>query len=254
MCQRGAIMMARRGASFEQILSHYYRGVTLTRIESAKHVAPEREELKPPRAHKKPVKPVTQRPTPRRPAQPAVIQKPRVAEPQIQAEPITPRVQAPAPRVSAPVVETVAPIEPPTPLFEPSAPVETAPIAPMPTAQPSQAESEPTVQPVSAAPPIIAEADLPALEQVVIGTGKRMHVDHLPGARMIAGALLRAGIAVSIEDPRGNRTIVFSGSAVHYGAGGFETVVDEDGAYHVTIDGHALLVHVRGETVFIHAE
>jgi hypothetical protein len=71
---------------------------------------------------------------------------------------------------------------------------------------------------------------------------------------MIAGCLPRAGIAVSIEDGRGNKTLVFSGNAVHYGAGGFEAVVAEDGRYLVTIGRRVIEVNVQGETAFIHAD
>jgi hypothetical protein len=81
-----------------------------------------------------------------------------------------------------------------------------------------------------------------------------MHVDHLPGARMIAGALPRAGVRITIYDARGTQTVVFSGSAPHYGNGGFETIVAEDGTYLVSIDGHLIEVHLQDETVFIHAD
>ena len=70
---------------------------------------------------------------------------------------------------------------------------------------------------------------------------------------MIAGCLARAGIVVSIENGNGHKTLVFSGSAPHYGEGGFETIIDEDGVYHVSIEGEILQVQVKSETVFIHA-
>jgi hypothetical protein len=82
---------------------------------------------------------------------------------------------------------------------------------------------------------------------------RRVHIDYLPGQRMIAGCLPRAGVVVAIEDVQGNKTLVFSGSAAHYGEGGFETIVDEDGLYRVSIDGETIEVQVRGETAFIHA-
>ncbi len=84
--------------------------------------------------------------------------------------------------------------------------------------------------------------------------GRRVHVDSLPGERMIAGTLPRAGLAITIQDPYGNQTIAFSGSAPHYGAGGFETMVAEDGTYLVTIGGRVIEVNVQGETAFIHAD
>ena len=82
---------------------------------------------------------------------------------------------------------------------------------------------------------------------------RRVHVDHLPGERMICGALPRAGLVVSIEDWHGNKTLVYSGSAPHYGEGGFETIVAEDGKYSVTIGGRLIDVEVQSDTVFIHA-
>jgi hypothetical protein len=50
----------------------------------------------------------------------------------------------------------------------------------------------------------------------------------------------------------GHQTLIFSGSAPHYGAGGFETVVGEDGRYVVTIYAEQVSVDVTGDTAFIH--
>lgn len=292
LCKRGAIVMARRGASFEQILSHYYRGVSVIRIESANHVAPEREEIKPPRAPEPlkktraprkpalaPIKHKTEtRDTPRPeppPVAPAMPAQPSVpiAEPDIWVEPV--RVQEPEfIDTTEAVVQPAAPIAKPafsaptmpaefTARAEPQAQtVDPAPIElPKPVAEP--ALSQPTTEiaipadalvPVEPAAPVIDEANLPALEEAVVGTGKRMHVDHLPGARMIAGALPRVGVPITIYDARGAQTVVFSGDAPHYGDGGFETRVAEDGVYVVAIDGHRIQVHVQDETVFIHAD
>ena len=82
---------------------------------------------------------------------------------------------------------------------------------------------------------------------------RRVHVDHLPGARMICGAMPRPGIVVMIEDTHGENTIVYSGSAPHYGEGGFEMAVADDGKYVVTIGGRGIEVQVQDDTVFIHA-
>ena len=70
---------------------------------------------------------------------------------------------------------------------------------------------------------------------------------------MIAGCLSAAGIVVTIEDGAGNKTYVFSGCAPHYGDGGFETMIAEDGRYTVTIEDEELEVEVVGNTIFIHA-
>lgn len=92
-------------------------------------------------------------------------------------------------------------------------------------------------------------AEPPAQEQV---KSPSYHVDYLPGARMIAGCLACAGVTVSIQDPRGNLTRLSSGSADHYGEGGFELVLDEDGVYVVSVEDKEIEVEVFGETVFIH--
>ena len=81
--------------------------------------------------------------------------------------------------------------------------------------------------------------------------GRRVHVDHLPGARMICGALPRANVVVMIESSRGENAIVYSGTAPHYGEGGFELAVAEDGKYAVTIGGQLIDVEVQSDTVFI---
>ncbi len=97
-------------------------------------------------------------------------------------------------------------------------------------------KSEPAAQPTSSAKP-----------------PRRVHIDHLPGARIIAGCLAEVGVAILIEDPQGNKIVTQSGSAPHYGEGGFETSVERDGRYLVTLDDQVVEVQVDGETVFIHA-
>ncbi|MBI3741424.1 MAG: hypothetical protein HY257_06675, partial [Chloroflexi bacterium] len=64
----------------------------------------------------------------------------------------------------------------------------------------------------------------------------------------------RADIAIVVEDVDENKTIVFSGNAPQYGAGGFETPVEADGRYFVTIAKFSFEVSVNGDTVFIHAQ
>jgi len=80
-----------------------------------------------------------------------------------------------------------------------------------------------------------------------------VHIDHLPGHRMIAGSLEAAGIPITVTDPHGNQTTVTSGNATHYGEGGFETIALEDGHFIVSIQEQRIEVDVQGETVFIHA-
>ena len=71
---------------------------------------------------------------------------------------------------------------------------------------------------------------------------------------MIAGCFSRAGVEVVIEDARGWKMNVFSGSAPHYGAGGFEIAVSEDGYYTVKVEEKTIEVNLRGETVFLREE
>lgn len=174
------------------------------------------------------------------PALPTIEQTLPIAEP-VQTDAIAP-MQSTVEVVPAPSV-----VEPASLIIEEAT---TSPQSQMET--PAPVVAEPKVE----TPPLVSpvpEHELPPLEGIEIKPARRMHVDHLPGSRMIAGCLARAGIVVSIQNGNGHQMLVFSGSAPHYGEGGFETVVDEDGTYHVTIEGETLEVHVRGETVFIHA-
>ena len=101
-------------------------------------------------------------------------------------------------------------------------------------------------------PPLFSAEELPALEESFESVAPRVQIDHLPGERMIAGCVEFMGAPISIVDANGNQTIVFSGSAPHYGEGGFETIVQEPGWYTVAIDGLSVQVEVQEETVFIH--
>ena len=108
---------------------------------------------------------------------------------------------------------------------------------------------------VSLPPPDhIPEAPLPGSD-ASRRTRPRPHlqIDHLPGEPAIAGCLPGSGIQVSIKDEQGNETLVFTGSAPHYGDGGFEMVVEDGGRYFVSVDEETIEVNVRGDTVFIHA-
>ncbi len=77
-------------------------------------------------------------------------------------------------------------------------------------------------------------------------------MDSLPGPRVIAGNLPKAGIVVTIRDARGNSIVTVSGGAKQYGSGGFEAPLTDDGAYHVQFDGTELDISLESETVFIY--
>ncbi len=113
-------------------------------------------------------------------------------------------------------------------------------------------EETPVVQ--EAQPEPCEPDSLPEVTSPAPKTGKpmRVHIDHLPGERMIAGCLSTPGIMITVLDQRGNETLVMSGSAPHYGEGGFETVVEEDGCYVVWIDGEPIKLEVHANTAFIH--
>jgi hypothetical protein len=296
MCKRGAIVMARRNASFEQILQHYYRGVSIVRTELE---MPSEQDLTPPpvetpfapkpRARSrqpkaptpdsaKPKRRTTRRvlarvsepePTPRPiieiTAVPASVALKRVQLPESPSAPLPSETSAPASAApdesktetpSAPLVVPGAPkIEeesaPPTPpRIELDFPVR--PREPSETETPIETWRLPKPEPIETTP-----APVPAAPMMVDETpsmiGRRVQVDHLPGARMICGALPRANVVVMIENPHGETFIVYSGTAPHYGEGGFEVVVPEDGKYIVTIGGQTIGVNVQDDTVFIHA-
>ncbi len=178
--------------------------------------------------------------------------------------------ELPAERVeSGPVLEATAEaetiVEPPVEPIEVPAYVEhlnnpallaespaEAPVAEEPHPELMQDESTPVEpQPEPCEPDSIPELALPVLKHI---TRKpvHVHIDHLPGERMIAGCLSVPGIMITVLDQRGNETLVMSGSAPHYGEGGFETVVEEDGCYVVWIDGEAVKIQVQANTAFIH--
>ena len=280
MCKRGAIVMARRGASFEQILRHYYRGVVVIHTER-ENIAPEPEPPAPapeppaetpvpapgPRAYvKKAVEPPVEPPAP--------APKPRAHAKKVASPPATAPIEAP--KVEA---ETRKPKPPRPAVRRAPAHTEPAPAKPRrvePAAEKSAAADEADdtaiiVEQVQKPPqPQRATAATEKLRDVLVGEvvaksepivtapskpakpPRRVHIDHLPGSRMIAGCLPEQGVSILIEDPRGNKTVTASGSAPHYGEGGFETMVEEDGRYLVTLDDQVVEVNVTGETVFLH--
>jgi|GEM_PF-729919 len=178
--------------------------------------------------------PVAPRAVEEEPATPRVALDFPVAPRVVEEEPATPRVALDlpvAPRVieeepATPRVALDFPIIAPAARFKPDAPAEPAP---------------------RATPP-------PLSQETSSVIARRVHVDSLPGERMIAGSLPRGGIKVLIQDPHGNQSFVISGTAPDYGLGGFEQVVEEDGVYLVTIGGRVIEVLVQGETAFIHAD
>ena len=307
MCKRGVIVMARRNASFEQILQHYYRGVSIVHTAQESPAVGERAESEPapahvespvvpkPRthtrqAHKPTIEPV-EPPKPRRRA-------PRRAPPRAKVDPpaLQPVIEITA--VPASVALKRIPIAPSAHTAE-AAPADTLPSAPAPASEEKPASPPQAIVPMEPAAPTIENApqprrldlDFPVREsapaeltppstawrlaqaepiaptfsapapqpaEVVVEDSpsiiaRRVHVDHLPGARMICGAMPRAGIVVMIGDTHGENTIVYSGSAPQYGEGGFEMAVAEDGKYMVTIGGRGIEVEVQDDTVFIHA-
>ncbi|HEX7588226.1 MAG TPA: SpoIID/LytB domain-containing protein [Anaerolineae bacterium] len=280
MCKRGAIVMARRSASFEQILRHYYRGVVVIHT-ARENIAPEPEQVAP--AAEPPVE------------TPAPAPRPRVYVKKTVAPPVEPPAPAPKPRSHFKASSVPPPVAPPveTPKVEPEtrkpkpprptvrrAPVHTEPpvskpqhvepAAEKPYAVNAAEEASVIVEPAQKPPRPPRAANTEKLRDVLVGEvvaksepivtepskptkpPRRVHIDHLPGSRMIAGCLPEPGVSILIEGPQGNKIVTASGSAVHYGEGGFETMVEEDGRYLVTLDDQVVEVNVTGETVFLH--
>jgi hypothetical protein len=98
----------------------------------------------------------------------------------------------------------------------------------------------------------ISWASPPPLDENPPVHAPQLLIDALPGPRIIAGNLARAGMLVTIRDARGNSIVTVSGVAKQYGSGGFEAPLTEDGAYHVRFDGTELDVRLENETVFIY--
>ena len=245
MCKRGAIVMARRGASFEQILRHYYRGVVVIHAATDGQAAepgpavaaPPRASARKPRARvqKTPVAsapPETVKPAPeKRAGRKSSRPTPRRAARRVTSRPAEPAATQPA-EVEEKDAETIVRTQ-----------VEPRALKP----QTEKLRDVLIGEVVSKSESTVSEPPKPTKPP------RRVHIDHLPGSRMIAGCLPEAGVAVLIEDPRGNKSVTLSGSAAHYGEGGFEMMVDEDGRYLVTLDDQVIEVQISGETVFIHA-
>ncbi len=100
--------------------------------------------------------------------------------------------------------------------------------------------------------PIAWAAPPPPEENAFAVKPPQVLMDTLPGPRIIAGNLPKAGMVVTIRDARGNSIVTVSGVAKQYGSGGFEAPLTDDGAYHVKFDGTELDVSLENETVFIY--
>ncbi len=244
MCQRGAIVMARQGESFKDILKHYYRDVAV--VQTRTDVSPIGSEEKPPSPKKSRATPRTKTP---KAVSPPGDEFTALIDSLNQAIGIAPPGEKPAP--SKPKRPIEKPQPPPTLTPSPSPASEQGEIVP-PTEPPAQTSTpKPTPEPTATPAPAIAPEPAPEPISISALTPQVIHVDNLPGPRMIAGCLSRAGMKVEIEDVRGWKLTVFSGSAPHYGEGGFEIQVQEDGYYTVNVEGKVIEVSLRGETVFL---
>lgn len=306
LCQRGAIVLARNGASFEQILRHYYRGIAIVhtqREEQPLREQPEVRKGKEPRTKtsaplEKPNQP-KRAPVPSPPAQPApesheittlikILRRTQAAVSTLSAkkesvpekpaqQPVTPEpikdVSSEAPardRESSRASSNSNAFQHPPGTSARGALEQQDSNRPRVDVSPRDdlpdgflAELEPKVfhaDAPSMAPAVPDGAGQETLAQPGVSVPEllrvctRISVDNLPGPRMIAGCLASAGVVVNIEDMHGNKAAVVSGSAPHYGEGGFETIVDEDGYYAVSIEAQLIEVNVRGDTVFIRAD
>lgn len=290
MCQRGAIVMARQGGTFKDILAHYYKGVEIVQTQTDAPPEPRAPRLFSP--SKRAAKPAPNPETKKTPAA-APGERP-VPVVNLAKDGLAALIEALNQAAS-----TLAPHHETSPTPNPSKP--TAPIKP--TIEPNDVLAAdvsqtlpPTVTPTSTAVSKTiptAEGSTPSLEAILSAMGtpladvtardaeaadavelastsdqaekveavqphldpdETIHVDMLPGPRVIAGCLKHAGLQIEIEDIRGHKTVVYSGSAPHYGAGGFEAAVEGDGFYSVSIDGKIIEVNLRGETAFLRGE
>jgi hypothetical protein len=92
---------------------------------------------------------------------------------------------------------------------------------------------------------------VPRASQKAAGSPPAVLVDFLPGPRVIAGDLARAGIIVTIRDREGHAVITVSGTAPQHGPGGFEVPLPGHGLYTLSFDGEEVEVRLRDETVFV---
>lgn len=120
-------------------------------------------------------------------------------------------------------------------------------------APPTMPEEMPSFHPTRRDETPISWAVPPPLEESAYAVKPpQVLVDSLPGPRVIAGNLPKAGMLVTIRDARGNSIVTVSGVAKQYGSAGFEAPVTDDGAYQVKFDGTELDVQLENETVFIY--
>jgi hypothetical protein len=167
---------------------------------------------------------------------------------------LTPPVSMPEDMPSASELDFLAPpvaavIEPDLAEFVP--PIERF-FAPL-DAPPTMPEALPTFNTAGSEQLPFAWVPPPPLEENAFAVKQnQVLVDALPGPRVIAGNLRKAGMLVTIRDARGNSIVTVSGVAKQYGSGGFEAPLTDDGAYHVKFDGTELDVQLDNETVFIY--
>lgn len=76
-------------------------------------------------------------------------------------------------------------------------------------------------------------------------------IDRLPGPRSIAGDLDKPGVIITIQDSKGNAVVTVSGTAPHFGAGGFEAPLSNAGIYNIVFDHQSVEVDLRDETVIL---
>ncbi len=148
-------------------------------------------------------------------------------------------------------------LAPPTaPVIEPDLGVFLPPVEKFYTpldAPPSMPENLPSFEKAFADDTPFAWAPPPPLyENAAEATQPKLLLDSLPGPRVIAGNLPKPGMLITVRDAAGNGIVTVSGVAKHYGAGGFEAPLTDDGAYHVKFDGVEMDVQVASETVFIY--
>lgn len=250
MCQRGAIVMARQGNSFKDILKHYYRGVEV--VQTRSDAPPVPKEAKPvPKAEPKKARGTlrTKKPAPvvnlAKDGLAALIEALNQAAATL--TPNQPSESAPPSTPSKPAVEHKS-LPPPAIPTTMSTESQAEPVAPSPSTPVLDASSVPIASALVSDVSPVTEKEKDAAP---VHGGEVIHVDMLPGPRVIAGCLQHAGVQVEIEDMRGNKTTVYTGSAPHYGEGGFEALVEADGFYTVTVDGKIIEVNLHGETAFL---
>jgi hypothetical protein len=82
-------------------------------------------------------------------------------------------------------------------------------------------------------------------------TGWEMDVERQPGLRLLAGTFPRAGIPLTISDPWGNTVSLISGSKPEHGKGGFEIPIWNNGVYTIRFRDQVFRVLVQDDFVFV---